>query len=83
MKTDWTNPIPTTNPDDENEDVPRSMRWPKGLAADVEKLAKETGQTFSKAALYLIRAALAEVEASRGGKKGNSSPQGLKRAVAR
>jgi hypothetical protein len=67
MKTDWTNPLP--NLLGEREPDPRSMRWPKDLAADVEALADAQGQEFTTVALYLLKGAIAEVKASRKTKK--------------
>lgn len=75
---DWNNPVPELL--GEREDSPRSMRWPKDLAADVEAMAKEQGQEFSTVALYLLKNAVAEVRASRAGKK-RTSQQAMKRAV--
>lgn len=73
--TDWTHPLPDVPRQavpgmlGEREDDPRSMRWPKDVAAAVEKLAEEYGQEFSTTALHLLKVAVAEVAAARAAKK--------------
>jgi hypothetical protein len=73
--TDWNNPLPSVVPQavpgllGEREDHPRSMRWPKDVAAAIEELAKEYGQEFSTTALHLMKNAVAEVKAARGKKR--------------
>lgn len=79
--TDWKHPVPN-NLLGEREPDPRSMRWPKDLAVAVAELAKEQGQEFSTTALYLLKGAVAEVNARRvaAPKKHRASPR-LKRAA--
>lgn len=78
MNTDWTKPLPDVVRQavpgllGEREKDPRSMRWPKDVAAAVEELAKEYEQEFSTTALHLIKAAIAEVKAARSKKRGAS-----------
>jgi hypothetical protein len=64
----------------ERESFPRTMRWPKEIAAELEALAEESGQSFSMVALYLIKDALA-AKRIRHTKKRSTSQAALKRAV--
>ena len=62
----------------EREDKTRSMRWPKDLAARVERVAKETGHEFTPALFHLVKWALDEYDAQREAEGGR--PSELKRA---
>lgn len=62
--TDWRNPVPS-NPIGEREESPRTLRFPKDLAARITAVAKEQGQDFTTTCLYLLKAACDEVEAHR------------------
>jgi hypothetical protein len=63
----WNNLLP--EPLGEREKSPRTLRFPIELAEKIEALAAESGQEFTSTTLYLLKAAVAEVEASRNGKK--------------
>lgn len=78
--TDWNNPVPGLL--GEREGNPRTLRFPKELATRIEALAKENGADFTTTTLYLLRGALAEVEARKAprAKRRTTSTQ-LKRAV--
>lgn len=73
--TDWQNLLPNVVRQavapllGDREENPRSMRWPKDVAAAVEELAEAEGQEFSTVALYLLKAAVAEVQKANGSKK--------------
>lgn len=72
MNTDWSNPVPNNVlARGEREPAPRTIRFPKELAAAIATLAEERGQDFTTVTLYLLMGALAEVNARRrpGGKK--------------
>jgi hypothetical protein len=65
---DWSNPVPK-DPMADREEAPRTIRFPKELAARIEKLADASHQTFTAAALHLLSAALDEVESRQVPKK--------------
>lgn len=73
--TDWNNLLPNVVRQavpallGDREDHPRSMRWPVDVAAAVDELAKAEGQEFTTMALYLLKAAIAEVHSRRGKKR--------------
>jgi len=69
---DWTNLLPEGL--GEREKNPRTIRFPKDLAAELEELAAETGHEFTETTLRLLKAAVAQVRSSRSAKK-------LKKAV--
>lgn len=55
----------------DREDSPRSMRWPKDLAEEVQRIAKETRHDFSTTTFYLLDWAIAEYKRQ---KSGDASP---------
>lgn len=59
MNSNW-NPVPP-NVLGEREAHPRTIRFPKELAAGIEALAQEQRQDFTTTTLYLLQGALAEV----------------------
>lgn len=78
--TDWNNPVPGLL--GEREDNPRTLRFPRELAARIEALAKENGADFTTTTLYLLKGALAEVESRKTPKaKRRTTSPALKRAV--
>lgn len=76
---DWSNPLPNVARQavpgllGDREDHPRSMRWPKDVAARITELAEEYGQEFSTTALHLLKGAVAELDAARAKKKAPAS----------
>jgi hypothetical protein len=58
---------------EEREKHPRAMRWPKDIAAEVEKIAKENRQDFSATAFHLLDWALAEYKRQKGELKATGS----------
>lgn len=72
---DWTNLLPDVPAQavagmlGEREGHPRSARFPKELAAEIDQIAEELSQEFSTVTFFLLRNALAELKAARGSKK--------------
>jgi hypothetical protein len=60
---DWSNPVPE-NKFGPREESPRTLRFPKDLAARIAQLAEARGQDFTTTALYLLTAAIEQVEAA-------------------